>query len=194
MKVIDKSRYIKPSVKIKKSRVHILYTIGLQLSIIIVMGGIASYYCHVHDISWPFYIDQNEFKNFDFLGREKGKPVSFASILEEAFFWGLLGVLTKEKSVIIYSIFNDTEKQFNFLLNVARILGNLGLGMGISMAMISLLFAVKFSIAGISFTLNNPTIESVIAVSFILGFFHSDFKTVLEKLKGNVVKKMDVET
>lgn len=115
----------------------------------------------------------------DYIG---GKANPF-SIGMEILFWSLIGVICQmaylSGQMMVKGQF-EFGKYFIMWISTSLFAG------GVAHAVIFALLVIKLSIAGIEITLENAPISTIIAISFILGFYNQEARRLLDKLRGKI--------
>ncbi|MFN8489483.1 MAG: hypothetical protein U0350_18010 [Caldilineaceae bacterium] len=115
----------------------------------------------------------------DFVG---GIKTPFAMGVE-IFTWSIIGVNCRMAYIVGQVIIN---KQFSFGKNLVICSSAQLFGPGISLAVIFCLQIIEVSVAGVHITLANAPIETVVAISFILGFYFEDARKLLDRVRGQL--------
>lgn len=140
----------------------------------------------LHGMDWPMPTPE-QVAAFDFIGNTQDTEPSIWAVLLETAAWSLVGVMTRTEYRLARTIRN--QREVDWRTTVAQILGDSAAGVSIAVAFVALLWSSELKVIDIQLTLRDSGVGSVIAVSFILGFFHDRtqryFGLVHEKLFGN---------
>jgi hypothetical protein len=141
-------------------------------------------YMRVHGINAvEAFNDPNYVWIFDFVGGSRNP----ASIGFEIGIWTFLGVTCK---VAYTSTKTILRRQFDWL---KYLIGWIGAGLyawGIAVAVIFSLQVITLNIGGVEITLANISIEGIIAISFVLGFYNDEARRLLDNIRGQIVQGM----
>ncbi len=161
---------------------HILAAIMLQIVVIMSILLLWVYYHQLHDMEWPV-ASVEDIASYDFVGVEPDNPQpSPLAVLNEVIVWSLLGVMARSEFHITYVLARG--KEFGILENISRLIGDHAMGSAIAVAVVALLRSTEVTIAQVSLTLGTANIESIIAISFILGFYHEHTRQLLGTFRG----------
>jgi hypothetical protein len=161
-------------------RKNAVFIIVLQVVIVVVLFGMATTYGIQHHaklgilslLSGP---DPEEIANFNFVGVTPSNPdPSFIAVMIEAMMWSLAGVLARH----LYDLTQIIIKRnlVDPLETISRLIGESSMGVAIAMAVVAFLQTVQIA----NLTLKGAGIESVGAISFILGFYHESARGLLK--------------
>jgi len=164
----------------KAYRKNAVFIIGLQVLIVVFLFGMVTAYGTQHRaklglsglLSGP---DPEEIANFNFVGVTPDNPdPSFIAVMIEAMMWSLAGVLARH----LYDLTQIIIKRnlVDPLETISRPIGESAMGVAIAMAVIAFMQTVQIA----NLTLKGAGIESVGAISFILGFYHESARGLLK--------------
>lgn len=170
-------------------RKHALAAITLQILIALSMLLLSMYYNRLHNIGWPF-ASAEEIASYNFVGVELGNlQPSPAAILIEVIVWSLLGVMARSEYNITHTLVQGEE--FKVLESISRLIGDHAMGMAVAVAVVALFRSAELNIAQVNLTLKTANIESIIAISFILGFYHEDTRRLLGSFQKGIAGDID---
>lgn len=174
-----------------------LWVIGLQVTVLLVLFQLAIAYAVYHDVPGPitiFYIYSgavepgsfsSQLANYNFLGvTNPDQRPSFYVVLMEVLTWSFAGVLARTEFQLTQIIVR--RKKFGLLEQVSKIIGDSSMGVAISIAVVAFLLSTEV----MSISLKDANIETIAAISFILGFYHEDTRHLL----GNFRKRISGAT
>jgi hypothetical protein len=151
--------------------------ISIQVILFIAMISVTICNGIFHQVNWPFPTVE-QLASYNFVGVTPQNPdASSASVLIEAIMWGLAGVLAR----IEYSLTQIVVERHKIevLEIVSNTIGDIAMGVSITVVVIALLRAVEFNVSDINVSLKTANIESIIAISFMLGFYHENTRKIL---------------
>jgi hypothetical protein len=158
----------------------ILAAMLLQTSIFIVMAGITWLSAKAHNIHWPIP-SVEEIATFNFIGAaSNGVAPSFLSVLVEVITWSSLGVLARSQYYLTQRVIRG--KEFRIIEIIPRLTGECVIGVAITLAVVSFLRTTEIA----NLTLRSASIESITAISFILGFYHEDTRRLLGRFRDKI--------
>jgi hypothetical protein len=120
---------------------------------------------------------------FDFVGGSRNP----ASIGFEIGIWTFLGVTCRMAYTSTQSILRG---QFDWLKSAIGWIGAGIFAWGIAVAVIFSLQVIVLNVGGIEITLANISLEAIIAISFIMGFYNQESRELLDKVRGQIVRGM----
>ncbi len=121
---------------------------------------------------------------FTFIG-ENPNP---SSIGMEILVWTFTGVSAR----LAYSTTKSvSRKKFSLLKNILLWISTALFTWGIGVALILSLSVISLSVAGIELTLANASLEAIIAISFVLGFYHESAIKFLGSVREKLVWGVD---
>jgi len=167
-------------------RKNALFIIGLQVIIVILLFGLATAYGIQHHVQLGLISplsspDPEEIANFNFVGVTPSNPdPSFIAVMLEAMMWSLAGVLARH----LYDLTQIIIKRnlVDPLETISRLIGESSMGVAIAMAVVAFLQTVQIA----NLTLKGAGIESVGAISFILGFYHESARGLLKGFQNRL--------
>ena len=172
--------------RISQSRRRILLGVTLQIIVLAMMAIVSLLYYRTHSLSWPFPSTE-EVTNFNFIGVAPGKPEpSFLAVIIEIFLWSATGVLAKSEYSLTQLIV--TRKDFDAFEQMSKIIGELIMGVSITISVIAFFRSVELNVAQISLSLKAANIETIIAISFIFGFYHDQTRRLLGVIQKRVTE------
>jgi hypothetical protein len=156
------------------------FIIVLQVIIVVLLFGLATAYGIQHRVKLGFISplsspDLEEIANFNFVGVTPDNPnPSFIAVMIEAMMWSLAGVLARH----LYDLTQLIVKRnlVDPLETISKLIGESSMGVAIAMAVVAFLQTVQIA----NLTLKGAEIESVGAISFILGFYHESARGLLK--------------
>jgi len=83
------------------------------------------------------------------------------------------------------------KKEFEFLKFLVKWMSSSLYAWGVAVAVILSLNIISLSIAGIDITLKNASLETIIALSFILGFYNEEARALLSSLRRRFASNLD---
>ena len=81
-----------------------------------------------------------------------------------------------------------TRKDFDALEQMSKIIGELIMGVSITVSVIAVSRSVELNVAQISVSLKAANIETIIAISFILGYYHGQTRRLLGAIQKRVTE------
>lgn len=167
-----------------QNRKRILRGVTLQLIVLAMMAIVSLLYYRIHSLNWPFP-SAEEIAAFNFIGVSSTNPnPTFLAVIIEIFLWSATGVLAHNEYSLTQLII--THKEFNSLEQMSKIVGELIMGVSITVAVIAFFRSVELSVAQINLSLKAANIETVIAISFILGFYHDQTRLLLGAIRQRI--------
>jgi hypothetical protein len=166
-----------------------LALIGTQIILLLLLILSSVGYGWLHNLpNWfspalnkPIEEYEEAIRNFDYVGLsvDNLQPSTIA-ILLEVYTWSLIGFLARSE----YNLTKSTErkKKFEFLESVSKLIGNGAMSIAIAIAVVAFLMSTEF----VNLSLRNAEIGSVIAISFILGFYHDDTRHLLGSFQKRI--------
>ncbi|MGQ9625674.1 MAG: hypothetical protein ACUVV0_02060 [Anaerolineae bacterium] len=91
--------------------------------------------------------------------------------LENLASWSFIGNYAQNGYIIAQALIG---RKFHLGKHLTKVVGDVMRSWGIAIAVVFLLRVIKLSIGNLELTLENTTIEVIIALSFILGFYNED--------------------
>ena len=159
----------------------VLFLIALGLTMIISM----ILYAAAHGINYfQIYLNPKLVFTVDFIGGGRNAY----SIGFEAALWAFLGVSCRIAYIALKAM---QDGKFRFLRFVAIWFGTIGFAWGVSVALILSLSVVTVSIGTTEITLANASIETLIAISFIIGFYNEQALVMLERVRDKFTAGID---
>ena len=144
-------------------------------------------------VTWAFYLQLHRIDLLKLLLQQPQGEVVFTfiggnknpfAIGVEIGIWGFVGVIARMAHSTSRVILKGEE--FDFCRYLVDWIGTSLLVMGILTAVIFSLSIVSLRIAGVEITLADAPIEAIIALSFVLSFYHEGTQTLLSSLKGKI--------
>lgn len=123
---------------------------------------------------------------FGFIG---GSPNPF-SIGIEIIAWSTFGVNCQMAYLAGRAVMRG---QFGFLKYLIRWISTSLFAWGIAVAVIFSLQVVSLKVSGIEITLADASIETIIAISFVLGYFNEEARKLLGNLRGKIAVGLEDE-
>jgi hypothetical protein len=161
--------------------------------IIFVLMVIAAYiYGWLHNIPTPFSLLYKSIEdyyeaiaNFNFIGvsPENLQPTIYAVILE-TLVWSFLGVLARSAYSARQSMRGG---KFSILEAITKLIADSMMGISITIAVVAFLRTTEF----VNLSLKSADIGSIIAISFILGFYHEDTRRLLGSFQKRISGSVD---
>lgn len=153
----------------------------LGIAVVVLLAG--KPHTAVHGMDWPFPTSE-QVASFDFVGRVPGEEASIFAVLMETMAWSFLGVFTR--AMYRLAVFAKTNEQFAVMPVAIRLLGEAAAGISIAVALVALLWSSELKVVDITISLKDAGIGSIIAVSFVLGFFHENTVQLLGRVQGSL--------
>ena len=141
----------------------------LQVSIAVSIILVGKPHTMLHAMDWPIPTPK-QVAGFDFIGIQSGATPSIWSVLLETAAWSFLGVMARTEYRLARTI--QERRQVSVTTAVAQILGDAAAGVSIAVALVALFWSSELKIVDVQLTLRKSGVGSVIAVAFVLGFFH----------------------
>ncbi len=176
----------------------ILSVIIMQCFILACAMMVVYFYSWLHNLPVPtsiFFGPIDSFRdaivNFNFIGVDAAHPEpSVYAVILEAWLLSYLGVLARSAYTIRQSM---QEENFNILEAVAKLFADSVMGISITIATVAFLRTTEF----VNLSLKSADIGSIIAISFILGFYHENTRRLLgsfkKRISGSVVEEEEDE-
>jgi hypothetical protein len=136
-------------------------------------------YLHLHGCNIMKLFQGSILPSFNFIGGSSNA----LSIGIEAEAWSLFGVICQMAYISGRAILN---KEFIFIRYLIIWISSSLYSWGVTVAVIFTLNIITLSISGIDITLKNAPIETIIALSFILGFFSDEAHKLLRGLRDKI--------
>ena len=156
---------------------YYLTGLGFLALVISITGIVTLVYMMLHGLN-IFEMLQQPTKTWAF--GYIGGSANPASIGAEIMAWSLIGVSCQIAYLSGKAIIG---RQFQFWDYSVRWISASFLSWGIAVAVIFTLIVVTLDIGGIEITLANASIETIIAISFILGFYNDESRALLDRLR-----------
>lgn len=135
----------------------------------------------LHEMDWPLPKGE-QVAAFDFVGAVEGSPPSVWAVLLETAAFSFLGIMAR----LMYQLTQTAMAgvcEFSYLRATSRLLGYSAAGIAMPVALVALLWSSEITLLDVHFTLRDAGVGSIIAVSFVLGYFHDDTLKVLRRTK-----------
>ena len=166
---------------IQLSNRYYLKGFGFQVLLIFITAVVITIYMLLHGLNIYELLQQpTKTWTFDFLGGNANP----ASIGAEIMAWSFIGVSCQMAYLSGKAIL---QNQFQFWQYFIRWVSASLLSWGVAVAVIFALTVITVDIGGIEITLAKASIETIIAISFILGFYNDESRGILEKLRERIV-------
>ncbi|MEK7277605.1 MAG: hypothetical protein AAB427_09670 [Chloroflexota bacterium] len=108
------------------------------------------------------------------------------AVIIEIFLWSATGVLAHSEYSLTQLVV--TRKDFDALEQMSKIIGELIMGVSITVSVIAVSRSVELNVAQISVSLKAANIETIIAISFILGYYHEQTRRLLGAIQKRVTE------
>jgi hypothetical protein len=157
-----------------------IFSVFTAQFIVIVMILLVTFISTVaHEMRWPIP-ESGELANFNFVGvtSEKSTP-SAGAIIIEVIIWSSLGVLARQVYYLSKLLTHVRNTRFYFFQLYIKLIGEVFMGTSISIAVVAFFISTSITFAKVELTLKNANILTIIAISFILGFYHEDTRRLL---------------
>ena len=163
--------------------------IVLQVLLAIALFFFNWFYGMIHNVpsfmSILFAYDVEDFAErvnaYNFIGVTSAATApSFYAIFVEVFFWASAGVLARSEFYLTQIVFR--QQPISILSVISKVIGDCAMGVSIAMAVIAFLESTQF----LNLTLKGANIETIAAISFILGFYHEKARYLLEGFQKRV--------
>ncbi len=138
-------------------------------------------YCNAiaHDFTW-LVATAKEIAKYNFIGVTRCNPhPSAAAIIIEVLVWSSLGVSARHIYYVSRLIQRNKEKRIKLWEIVSKIVGEAAMGISISVAVVAFFLSTGLTIAQIKLTVQDVNILTIIALSFVLGFYHENTRSLL---------------
>ncbi len=187
----------KPSEEYKRN----LSIISLQFIGVLTMIGMAALYGSFHNVPTPINYTMSGFdmeifieaiRNYNFVGvgPDHPEPTLYAVMLE-VFILSGAGVLARSQYNLTRVLLQG--KKFNTLEAIGKIIGEFAMGVSIAIGVVAFLRSTEF----VNLTLRTASIGSIVAISFILGFYHEDTRRLLgtfqKRISGSASENKESE-
>ena len=121
--------------------------------------------------------------NFNFIGISENIPEpSIFAVMLEVGAWSFFGVLARSEYYLTQLVIQ--KKKIQILETISKIIGETAMGVFTAVAVVAFLWSTEF----VNLTLRTADIGSIMAISFILGFYHENTRRLL----GNFQKAVSV--
>ena len=186
-----------PDPKAPLSSKELLTILLLQGTVLLVFIAIADWHGWLHQLPTlrsaieTLLRNNLDFKTFleaiaayDFVGVTPESPQpSFYAIMLEVGIWSTFGVLARSIHSLAQSALH--KEPISYLEGLIALLGDMLMAFGTAVAVVAFLRTAEF----VNFTLKTASIESIIAISFILGFYHDDARKLLGSFKSRITRE-----
>lgn len=133
----------------------------------------------LHEMSWPIPRPE-EVAAFDFVGGSGPEGPSIWAVLLECAAWSFAGFVARAQYFLTLLALGKVQSMP--LIQVgSKLIGEAAAGISIAVALVALLWSSELTVLEIQMSLRNVGVGSVIAVSFVLGFFHDDSREILRR-------------
>jgi hypothetical protein len=149
---------------------------GILLVVIILVG---KPHTLLHNMDWPIPT-ASQVAAFDFVGRDAGKLPSIWAVILETAAWSFLGVMARAEYRLARTA-RSGAADFSALRAVSQLFGDAAAGISIAVALVALIWSSELKFLDFKIALKDAGIGSIIAVAFILGFFHDKTQALLRK-------------
>ncbi len=176
-----------------------LSIIGLQVLFVILLIGWSWFYNRIHNlVDWFAYIIHGEniesylkaIREFNFLGVGVDNPIpSVWAVLTEVTIWSVTGVLVRSEYTLTQIVLK--REDISILELISKLIGDCAMGVGLAMAVVAFFWSTEFNIAQMNLTLKTANIATIIAISFILGFYHEDTHRLLGSFQKRISTSSD---
>lgn len=181
---MDTQQAVKTENKAEKMKDSQYYFRGFLFVVLLMVASfvIVLMYWWLHGISIVTMFTQNiQVWPATFVG---GTNTPF-SVGVEIWAWSLLGVNCRTAYIVGQAVL---EQEFVFGKSLVYWVSTCLFGWGISVAVIFSLQAIELTVAGFQITLANAPIQTIVAISFVLGFYNDNAHKLLESLKEQIVR------
>ncbi len=167
----------------------ILSIITIQIVLIVLIVILGMTYSKMHNIptilDFMFSQDTTEFgeavANYNFVGVGPENPEpSLIAVLYEVLIMSFVGILARQEYYLTQTVIR--RKETRPLELVSRLIGELAMGAAIAVAVVAFLWSTQF----VNMTLRTADIAAIVAISFILGFYHEDTRRLLAKFRDRI--------
>jgi hypothetical protein len=159
--------------------------VALQALLALVTILVGKPHTLLHHMDWPLP-QATQVAAFDFVGKEPGKPTSIWSVLLETAAWSFLGVMARAEYRLARTA-RAGAADFSVLRALSQLFGDAAAGISIAVALVALFWSSELKLLDFNLVTKNAGIGSIIAVSFILGFFHDRTQAVLRKSQDRLL-------
>lgn len=170
-----------------QKRTKDIYREGIEFFCLVgvFMIGTMALYASMHGINYlKLPIDPTITFTMDFIGGERNAY----SIGLEATIWAFWGVSCRLAYVALKALQNG---DFRFFKYTAIWLGTFGFAWGVSIAVILSLSVISVNIGTTQITLANASLETIMAIAFIIGFFNEHAVTLLEQIRNRFTGSLE---
>ncbi len=167
----------------------ILSIITIQIVLIVLIGLLGMIYAKMHNIptisDFIFSQDITGFgeavANYNFVGVGPENPEpSLMAVLYEVLIMSFAGILARQEYYLTQIVIR--RKETRPLELISRLIGELAMGAAIAVAVVAFLWSTQF----VNMTLRTADIAAIVAISFILGFYHEDTRRLLGKFRDRI--------
>lgn len=171
--------------KTQKRTQSTIYVIILQLILggcFLIIGIIYGWMHNIPDITDIIMLIQGKgietyydaFANFNFVGVSENTPnPSIFAVICEVGIWSFFGMLARSEYYLTQLIIR--QKNIQLLETISKIIGETAMGVFTAVAVVAFLWSTEF----VNLTLRTADIGSIMAISFILGFYHENTRRLL---------------
>ncbi|HMV84744.1 MAG TPA: hypothetical protein PKA34_16565 [Blastocatellia bacterium] len=142
----------------------------------------------LHQMNWPFPSPE-QVAQFNFIGIAGNTVPSIWSVLLETTAWSFLGVMARTEYKLARML--QHRKPVSIATAMGQIFGDAAAGISIAVALVALLWSSELKVIDIKLTLKDAGIGSIIAVSFVLGFFNDRTQKFLGLIQGKLFGNTD---
>ncbi|MCP3682232.1 MAG: hypothetical protein GY861_06020 [bacterium] len=171
-------------------RKQFLHGLAFFSGLIVFWGFTMWTYLRVHGVDWfAVYKSDEEFQaallvatKLDFIGDPDN--LSPAILIVEIWFWSIFGVIIRtiyRASIVI------RRHRFNLIDYTVRVVGDLMIAFGITIAVMFFLRFTTITIAGAEFNFSEISFETFAAITFILAFYYEDTLRLLGGFKERII-------
>jgi hypothetical protein len=153
---------------------------GLLISMVI--------YASAHGLNYfkMFSEANNQKWNVDFIGGGRNAY----SVGIETTAWAFWGVSCRTAYLALKALL---EGKFQIFKYIALWLGTIAFAWGVSVALILSLSVISLNVGTTQITLANASIETIMAIAFIIGFFNEQALKLLEQVRDRLTGRIDQE-
>ena len=174
--------------KIHSNTRYYLKGIGFLILLLVTTTIISMTYTFLHGIRIiELFTQPQAIWSFNFVGGSANP----ASIGIEIWTWTLIGVNCRLAYISSQAIIRG---KFDILKYLVKWISTSLFSWGIAVAVIFSFQVVALNLGGIEITLANASIETIIAISFILGFYYDEARKLLGNLRGQIVAGAESKT
>lgn len=157
---------------------------ALLMALLLIWGTVYAFAHNVPSIYDFFQNTQSYYEaiaNYNFLGVGPENPQpSLIAVIYEVVVWSFAGILARQQYYLTQLVIR--RKDIRILEIISMLIGNAAMGVSIAIAVVAFLRTTEF----VNLSLKTADIGSIVAISFILGFYHEDTRRLLGSFQKRI--------